>query len=141
MTVHFMNVPFYSAKHINGEEVGYNVVCSEDLDEPRFIGHGLPPEGMTAEEISELLREAYNKKPIDKSAFPETVIQQVYTQSIDLEKFFESHTLNVSDFKAHGGGQLATQYATFNLKRIQQLIEATPEEALDLVSSWKSLKK
>ncbi len=70
--VYFKNVIKYRLKHPFGHASGFNVICVDDtIGAERFVGLGLPPEGVTREEMQVLLLEEYNKPPVSEEFFSE----------------------------------------------------------------------
>jgi hypothetical protein len=69
--VHFPNVPLYQNKHPQGDFGGLNTVCISSkeiaLQEKKFVGFGTSVEGVTVDQMSDLLMAHFNEKPIDSS--------------------------------------------------------------------------
>jgi hypothetical protein len=62
--VSFKGVEKYEKKHPSGMGGNYNLICSNETPgEQRYVGHGLPSEGMTEEEIARMMVREYNQKP------------------------------------------------------------------------------
>jgi hypothetical protein len=69
--VSFNGVKGYNKKHPNGIGANQNAVCIDaTLGSQRYVGHGLPSEGVTEEEIAAMLAKEYNKEPDHFSRVP-----------------------------------------------------------------------
>ena len=63
-TVLILGVKDYQKKHFGGMDASYNLICSDETPgKQRFLGHGLPKEGATEEEVGILLAKGYNAEP------------------------------------------------------------------------------
>ncbi len=100
-TVHFSNIPLYKIKHPNGEATGFNTVCISEFSEKekKYIAFGLPAEGKTENEMSDVLMNEFNAKPITPSLiFTEDMIKHSKEQTRQREgEITEASGQDVSD--------------------------------------------
>lgn len=69
--VSFNGVKDYRKKHPNEMGANYNVVCIDATPgSQKYVGHGLPAEGATEEQIAALMVDEYNKEPDHFSRVP-----------------------------------------------------------------------
>lgn len=74
----FGGVPKYYQKHLSGMGANYNVICSDaTFGRQRYVGHGLPSEGVSEEELALLMVREYNAKPDHYSRVPKEAIGQM----------------------------------------------------------------
>lgn len=66
----------------------FNVICSSDGTEKKFLGLGLSPEGINGEQIQRVLWEAFNATPTEKEFYHPDIWEYCYTQALlrDREK-------------------------------------------------------
>lgn len=66
--VYFSNIPDYVPRHSNGDARGYHAICvgsDQEGKERKYVAFGTPSEGITKDEMYDILIQEFNKPPID----------------------------------------------------------------------------
>ena len=125
--VYLQNHHKYSFKHINGNDLGIWVMCIDDSSPKKFIGLGLDSKGMTLEEIKILLKDGYNKDPMDINFVTQHIGQRIlssYPQHIQLEtQSLKDHQLETAEFLKQGGGQLLPLVFRIDVEKLKTLLD------------------
>ena len=78
---YFFNHPLFSFKHHHNHFSGIHVIVLDDNnDVKRFIGLGLPPKGLTAQEIETLLVNKFNEYPYNDKILELIILNEGYTK-------------------------------------------------------------
>lgn len=137
--------PYYSYKHPNGEERGFNVLCSEVNEErkPIFLAFGLDPQGVDEDEVAQALVNGYNKPAITKELISEKLWPTVFSyetevasRQLALDKVWsikELRNLNPSC------GRFLLEKGVINVDRVMALIQAPLEQVTGMMASWKAI--
>lgn len=159
--VFFKNIDSYQQRHPNGDGAGYVTLCVDDTPgHERFTALGFGAEGLSKEEISELLREQYNKEPAlvqtlsnahaakcilrwyktlkrdVVEAHPQQIAHMIQTT---LEKKYPR--LSKEAFEEQGGMQQlkgdALGHGSLDVDKLEILARAsTHEKALNMLTLW-----
>ncbi len=135
--IHIFNSRLYIPKNPLGEWCGFQLICIDATPgHTRFIGFGIPSQGLVYQEIIDLLLNEYNKPPANIDHLQSETASMVqrtkeYVSSLSLR----DHTITMDEFKSTGGGQ-TTIISEFNLQRLEQLRDCPIEEALTLMAAW-----
>lgn len=92
--------PAYPLKHPFGTATGWNLICSNENAERKFVGFGMSATGLTEHEISQALIAEYN----EESSFNGDVAQGVILKNAKAH-----YDLCVSNFSRSGAPQQLTQ--------------------------------
>ncbi len=82
-TYYMWNHETYGKKHPHGSDSGLNLVYigNNKREQPLFIGFGINPEGVTLEEVSNILRASYNEDPIHSSLVLKKSLSDTFEKS------------------------------------------------------------
>jgi hypothetical protein len=91
----------YTYKDKNGEAKGFNLLVMENngVDEPKFIGFGLNPDGLTAREIREELINQFNQTPFNSRIVSQKKWQEIKPTDFQdlLMEFLKEQQINSTD--------------------------------------------
>jgi len=141
---HIRSIEDYRIKHLNGEAAGFNVICIEEGKNPKFIGFGLNPAGVTVEEITEVLRKEYNKAEVnDSDQFtPEiaTKLRKDHSKAdVKKRRKLKTETLTSEQFKKRGGGRIIPEgYQALDTEKIEMLKNASTSVCQTLLKKWQN---
>ena len=124
--VFFPNIPEYTEKHLDGEAAGWNTICIEDGDNPKFIGFGFSKDGVLLKRINQAFYDEYNKAPIGDGILPIPLRNRVKSSlgQMKAKEFYEK-------LKEH-----PPQKFKFRISLVNKLIKAPLQEAGDLLAKW-----
>ena len=137
----FDGIPDYPLKHLNGEAGRFNVIISEtgDPGRERYVGLGLPSRGVDHRGLVQVFLDEYNARPVGWEIFTEQLaeaIQATYPPIyLQVVAGMADHTLDLAGFHQRGGIRLFQRHE-FRAERVQALIDATPEQGLELLAAW-----
>lgn len=149
------NVNTYFIKHPNGEAVGFNLICKSEGSDPKFIGHGLNPQGLTNDELTAFFFKEYNKDPVgSQEIHAKELVSKIaknhkeckmnvngivgsFAQAHEVFKTFKVSTID--KFVKQGAGTFNDNVNQWNVGRITQLVEASIPNACKLLQSWLSM--
>ena len=131
--VFFTNIYRYGIKHYNGESSGFYTVCCGEKPKV-FTTLGLSVQGMSAQEITEVLRSEYNKKPLGMTIVPDEIARRI-VHNVYGAKSLQDDILSEREFLSLGGGAIV-QCCEFKVERIAELSRATVSAACELYKSW-----
>ncbi len=74
----FNGVPIYASKHPTGMGSNHHVICLDDTPGKQlYVGHGLPSQGASEEEIAQIMVREYNQDPDHFSRAPSENQQKI----------------------------------------------------------------
>lgn len=83
--VYFSNIPDYVPRNPNGDARGYFAMCigsDRESKEKKYVAFGTPSEGITKDEMYDILIQEFNKDPIDLSSILSEDLAKKLTQQI-----------------------------------------------------------
>lgn len=140
--------PLFLFKHWNSDSRGIPILFQGgNNDTARYVGFGLPPRGVSYQEILEICAAEYNKKPIHVDAMSTTHATKFIEEcSSDQEEAYEQlknsqiHVDDVEKFQKQEKKQF-TNTCRWNADRIHQLLCASPDNAYALMHKWDQIHK
>lgn len=131
----------YLKKHIQGEGGNWNLLCIDNTPgKERFIGFGLNPEGVTMEEILQMLLDEYNSDSIDDQIVTKDVQKKYESKKTKAELLeyerLKNHKMTLKEMLKDGGGKI-TVIRRLDKSKIEQLLNHSIEDGLKLISKWK----
>ena len=133
--VHIENSANYAAKHVTGHAHAFNVLCADDtLGSQKFIGLGLPPEGLTHDQINALLLNEFNL-PLDSFERWSPSVRHFFRGMISKSTELKDMQLTPERFRELGGGK-CTLLCTLDAERITALANSTLAEARKLLDGY-----
>lgn len=117
--VFFQQVSEYAKKHFAGHGDGYNVICSGDSAASQFYGFMLDNQGLNNQQISDLLLNEYNKKPVPN----DHIFAGSYLEILNKERdqTDAQKTLTKEKFKESGGGIIHPEFMGLNIEYLNKL--------------------
>lgn len=136
----FQNAQQYRQKHLNGEAAGLNVLCSDATQgAEKFVGLGLPEQGISAPEIREFLRSEFNKPCIDTCIVTEDLAKKIFDGThphiLEQHNKLAKKTLGKIEFIKLGGGKLNPTKWTLNREKVYQIAKGDPDEVQEIYTS------
>lgn len=132
----FLNPPFYSYRHRQGEAKGYHAFCIEEGTVPKFTSFGLNPKGLTEEEMLDTLVEEFNIEPIKNSTIITPELEKKITEtyakdnaSIEMREAAKKMTItkeairDVQKFNPHLAGLKPEVLSCFNIEKLQSVLD------------------
>lgn len=133
--VFIQNATTYASKHVTGHAHAFNVLCAENTPgSEKYIGLGLPPEGLTHDQINALLLCEFNLPP-DSFERWSAPIRSFFSGVIVKSMEWKDAQLTPESFKELGGGKSLLACA-LDAERITALANSTLAEARKLLDGY-----
>jgi hypothetical protein len=119
-------------KHFLNRGRSLNVICIEEGNDPKFVGLGLDPKGVTKAQIAEILRGQFNAKPMKMDKMFDAKILSTVVKEAD-HKF--DCEISAAAFASEGGGEMIDAMQ-FDMKKIAILKALNVEQACKQLNKW-----
>jgi hypothetical protein len=138
--VYITNAGSYPYKHYRGIARGFNAICVDNTKgSEKFTSLGLSPEGMTRDQIVDVLIAEYNKPAQPLAGLTERtkelLLKLIGRNSILMAEKLANMQITLERFKQENGGTY-TLVCELDAKRIAALANGTMEQARKLLASY-----